>query len=69
MPARGAAGHTAAGAGRSASPASTSDAARGALPASAYAGAHILKHFKGHGDFVGKVVRVQTVPGFPFRVK
>jgi hypothetical protein len=34
-----------------------------------HVGEHVLKYFKGHGNFTGKVVRVQNVPGFPFRVR
>jgi len=37
--------------------------------ADAFEGARVLKHFRGHGDFVG-VARVQEHKwGFPFRVK
>ena len=33
-----------------------------------FLGAHVLKLFPGHGDFVGRVVRLQNIPGFPFRI-
>jgi len=56
-------------AGRSASPPSMSDARLPPPDAQMHVGEHVLKYFKGHGNFTGKVVRVQNVPGFPFRVR
>ena len=48
-------------------PSSSTGAAR--RKADEFDGARVLKHFRGHGDYVG-VARVQAgPPGFPFRVK